>query len=129
MPAHIKYPNLHNKNWLINALKTKTISQIARDEGCGESRVSQQVSHFRIKLPRTHGQAISLGVGGANKKKDQWGNPHKHNGYWKYYDWDQNGKRTEHAVHDLKYAQEELGHWLPENWVVHHKNGKNWTME
>jgi hypothetical protein len=129
MPAHIKYPELHDEKWLANELKTKTNSEIARDLGCTPSLVSLQKTHFKIKAQLTHSQAVSKGLGGVNKKKDRWGHPHIHNGYWKYYDWDKNGKRKEYAVHDLKYAQQELGYHLPRNWVVHHINGKKLDNE
>ena len=61
MPTPIKYPQLTNKVWVLEQLKTKSQAELAKEIGCPRSSVSHVVQRYMsdeeqaaIKVERVH---------------------------------------------------------------------------
>jgi len=125
-----KYPELSNKEWLIEQLRTKTLVQIADEIGTTSGNVADRVRRYGLSVSNSKSEAVKASLkkrfpeGRYKEKSSNWkGGRRLVNGYIKVYAPD-HPDSTQGAIFEHRLvASQKLGRRLTKDEVVHHING------
>lgn len=127
-----KYPQLSDKEWLIEQLRTKTLNQIAEEIGTTSGNVADRVKRYNLPMFSSKSEAIKAGLkkkypnGQSGENAPNWKGGVRTkslNGYVKVHA-PNHPDAVQNAIFEHRLvAEKKIGRRLTNKEVVHHING------
>lgn len=127
-----KYPQLSNKEWLVEQLQTKTLNQIADELGTTSGNVGDRIKRYGLSGFNNKSEAVKAGLkkkypnGQAGENAHNWKGGVRtrgQNGYVRVHAPDHPDAVQNTIFEHRLVAEQKIGRRLTSKEIVHHING------